>query len=80
MPQTPTLDTPVLSPSLKASIDKAVQELPAGKRGQLSAGVSLTGVEVGAATRGPFGFLIGGYAKRLWGGGFEAGARTQVTW
>lgn len=76
----PVDTTPILAPGLRASIDAAMHELPAGKRGQLTAGVSLTGVEVGVSQRGPLGFLVGGYAKRLWGGGYEAGARAIKTW
>lgn len=74
------LSTPVLSPSLRSSIDQAVRELPREANGQLVAGVSLTGVEASVATKGPFGILVGGYAKRLWGGGFEAGAKLQRSW
>lgn len=74
-------ETPVLSPSLRASIDRAAAEIPAGKRGYVAAGASLTGVEVAVATRGPFGVMVGGYAKRLWGGkGYDAGARATLAW
>ena len=70
----------VLSPSLKASIEQAAKEIPAGQKGHAYTGVSLTGVETGIAQRGPWGILTAGYARRLWGGGWEAGARAWRSW
>ena len=71
---------PVLTPGLRVAIDQAVAALPADRRGHLSIGVSLTGAEASIAQRGPWGSVVGGDAKRLWGGGFEAGARLTAAW
>ncbi len=76
----PTPATPVLTSSLRASIDHAVAALPAGKQGHVAVNVSLTGADVSVAQRGPWGLVFGGYAKRLWGGGYEAGARMTTAW
>lgn len=90
VPLTPSATTPAESPAvlvspLSAAMEKAVAgeaaKVPAGRRVQLSTGVSNTGVELGVGiAAGRYG-SVGAYAQRQWGGkGWTWGARAQVVW
>lgn len=64
---------------MDAALKSAVADLPASSRGQMSATVTRTGIEARVAYQ-PRPFLtLGGYAARLWGGGWQAGARAVLT-
>lgn len=76
----PHPDTPVASPALEAAIRQATATLRPDQRGSFSALLTATGVEVAVAQRGPLGGLFGGYAKRLWGGDWQAAASAQWEW
>jgi hypothetical protein len=73
-----------ISDSLSRELDQMRTGVPAGKRGWANLGVSTQGMEAGvganvlARSWGTLG--VGGYAARLWGGGWVAGARAQFVW
>ncbi len=69
-----------LTDSLRASIDAAVRAIPSGKKGQATAGVSLRGVQFDVGYQAKPWLNVGGYAGKLWGGGWEAGAKATATW
>ena len=81
----PTLPVPIVLPrpmsgSLRAAIDDAVKAIPAGKRGHVTAAATLRGVQVEAGVKPKDWLSVGGYAGKLWGGGWEAGAKATATW
>jgi len=71
--------TPI-SASLGAAIDRMRTSVPAGKRIFATGGVSTSGVEAGIGYTPKAWLSVGGYAARLWGGGWTAGARCQIVW
>lgn len=80
---TPDVATvPLASSTTTANIDKAVTDLrQQGKTVGINWGLTSKGVEVGGAVvrNGPrFSVAAGGYAKKVWGGGYEAGVTGQV--
>lgn len=74
------LVTKPISAQMQAEIDKAVASVPAGKRGRLNVGLSNTGTSLTVGYKPTSWFGLGGYAGKLWGGGWNAGAAGQVTW
>lgn len=71
---------PPMSASLRASIDEALRAVPGGKRGQATAGVTLKGLQFDVGYKPKSWLTVGGYAAKLWGGGWEAGAKAQAVW
>ena len=69
-----------MSGDLRSAIDDAVRVIPAGKKGQASAGVTLTGWQVDVGHKPKDWLTFGGYAGKLWGGGVQAGAKVTATW
>lgn len=69
-----------MSDALRASIDSAVRAIPTGKRGHVTAAVTLDGVQVDAGVKPKDWLTVGGYAGKLWGQGWNAGAKATVTW
>lgn len=81
MPGISLLPSRPLSATLEAELQKIRQAVPAGKTGYVTAGASLTGVEVGIGYRPRAWLDVSGYAQRQWGGsGWEAGARVNLSW
>lgn len=74
------ITTPVFAPDLKAAIMASLASVPVAKQGRVGFGISLTGAEVSVGWKPSSVFEVGGYAKRLWGGGWVAGAQGQVIW
>lgn len=72
-------DRPI-SDYLASSFEALKASVPADRRGYATAGVTLKGVEVGAAWQPKTDLWLTGYAGRLWGGGWEAGSRATFTW
>ncbi len=62
---------------LDAAIKKAVAALPTASRGAAEVTATLEGLEASIAYRPRQGLTLGGYAARLWGGGWQAGARAR---
>lgn len=73
-----TLATRPISSYLTTSWDSLKAAVPPGRKGTVTAGVTLQGVEVGAAYRPWSDLWLTAYYGQLWGGGREAGAR--LTW
>jgi hypothetical protein len=71
---------PVAKPGLDAAIARAAAKLRADQRGTVITTLTLDGWEVSIGQRGPMGGLFSGYAQRVWGGGWQAGARAQWEW
>jgi len=69
-----------MSASLRASIDAAVRAVPSGKRGQATAAATLRGAQFEVGYKAKPWLNLGGYAEKLWGGGFEAGVKATATW
>lgn len=80
LPVPSVLVTPPLSGALRASIEDAVRAIPTGKKGQATAGVTLRGVQFDVGYQPKDWLSVGGYAAKLWGGGWEAGAKATATW
>lgn len=79
----PALIVPVprpLSADLRAAIEDAIRSIPPDKRGQATVAVSLDGVMAEVAVTPKDWLSVGGYAGRLWSGGWTAGAKAQATW
>jgi len=72
--------TPIFDPTLKAAVSSALQDVPYGKTGRVGFGVTTTGAEVSIGWKPTSIFEVGGYAKKLWGGGYVAGAQGQIIW
>ena len=72
---------PVSGP-LQASLDRIRAQVPdtAIGGGHATAAVTLRGVEIGAAWQPARDLWLTGYAGRMWGGGWEAGARATYSW
>lgn len=71
--------TPVIVPDIRASIDKAVADV--ANKGAITAGVSLTGLEVSYGHKLSKNLSVGGYAKKLWGAeGWQAAAQAKLQW
>lgn len=71
-----TFPKPV-SLDLSRAIDTAVSQVLTGQ-GQATVTATLRGVEASVGYKPKSWLSVGGYAARLWGGGFEAGARLTV--
>ncbi len=65
---------------LDRAIDRAIATVPDDRRGEATLTASLRGVEASVGYRPTSWLSTGGYATRLWGGGWEAGARVRVAW
>lgn len=76
----PAPETPVFTYGLDAAVKKAIADVPDGKTRQVTLGATLTGAEVSFGWKTGSLWNIGGYAKKLWGGGYEAGARATRAW
>lgn len=77
--KTLTLDNRPISSYLATSFDALKANVQPGKRGYASGGVTLKGVEAGIAWQPKTDLWLTGYAGRLWGGGWEAGARVTYS-
>jgi len=69
-----------MSADLSAAISDAVRAIPSGKKGYASAGVTLQGMQFEVGAKPKSWLNVGGYAAKLWGGGWQAGAKAQVVW
>lgn len=78
--ETTALTTHPISDALAAELEKLKTHVPAGQVGAAHADVSLQGVEFGAAWQPRPGLWLTGYAGRMWGGGWQAGAKLAYTW
>jgi hypothetical protein len=72
-------DVPIVpvTPGLEAALRKAVAEVPIDKTLQANASITNRGVGASFGWKPRPSVSIGGYAAKLWGGGYEAGARIQ---
>jgi hypothetical protein len=62
-----------------AGLDRAVdRQRP--RQGELAVTATRRGLEASLGYKPKSWLSIGGYAGRLWGGGWDAGARAAVTW
>jgi hypothetical protein len=73
-----TWPTPVRM-ELAREIDRAVAAVQDGQ-GQATVTATRRGVEASLAYKPASWLSVGGYAARLWGGGWEAGARAVAVW
>lgn len=80
MAEETTLIARPISDSLAAELERLKAHVPSGKTGEAHADVSLQGVEFGLAWQPQPGLWVTGYAGRMWGGGWEAGAKLAYTW
>jgi hypothetical protein len=64
---------------LRAGLDRAVDQVRAGQ-GELAVTATRRGIEASLGYKPKSWLSVGGYAGRLWGGGWDAGARATVTW
>jgi hypothetical protein len=65
---------------VKVAIDQAIAAVPRDKRGRAAVGLSVTGAEAEVGWKPTSWLDLGGYAKKLWRGGWTAGAKAQVIW
>ena len=72
--------TPVFEGGLASSIAAALKDIPSGQQGRVAVGLSRVGADVSIGWKPSKMFEVGGYAKKLWGGGWTAGAQTQIVW
>lgn len=80
MPDTPTIATPAVPIDLGSAIDSAVKAIAPGDKGAVSFRISQVGADVSVGVSLNSHVTVGGYAKRLWGGGWQAGAQGKVRW
>lgn len=73
-------DVLVFPTGFQSSIDKAVAAIPVDGKGGLVVGATKQGVEFGVAWKPSSRVSLGGYAEKLWGGGWDAGVKATVTW
>lgn len=74
------ITTPIFAGGVKDAIDRAITSVPRDKHGRASVGLSPTGAEAEVGWKATSWLDVGGYAKKLWRGGWTAGARAQVIW
>jgi len=65
---------------MDAELTRLRSLIAADKKGYATIGLSLTGVELGAAYKPKSWLTLSGYAARQWGGGWEAGSRAIFSW
>jgi hypothetical protein len=74
------LNAKPISDALQAQLDAAMGRVPAGKRGRVEAGASLSGVQASVGWQLSERWDTSAYYSRLWDGHQEAGVRVRYTW
>ena len=80
VPSSAVNSTPIFDPALKSAVASALSVVPSNARGRVGFGVTLIGTEVSVGWKPTPVFELGGYAKKLWGGGYTAGAQGAFIW
>ena len=65
---------------LDAALKKAIADLPEHRTGAATVTATRTGIEAGGAYQPQPRLIFSGWAARLWGGDWQAGARATVLW
>lgn len=69
----------IVPPAVQQGLDSAAARVPAGKRGGAWATVTTSGVQ-GTVGMRRGNVTASGYAGKVWGGGYAAGAQVGVSW
>jgi hypothetical protein len=70
----------ITSESLSRALNKAMADIPSGRKGSLEANVTLQGAEVEVGQRFGQNWLAGAYASYGWDGNKTAGVRFRGAW